>query len=164
MKTLWLLRHAKSAWNTDAPTDHERPLAKRGHRDAPAIGAWLAQREVQIDRVACSTATRACQTLEGVRRNLTIDDNAVTFTDAIYHAGTRELLSVIHAATHAENSLLLIGHNPGLDSLLIAYCGRDLPLSPSGKLMTTAALAQIELDGWQARQGRLSNLIRPKEL
>ncbi len=164
MKTLWLLRHAKSAWNTNAPSDHQRPLAKRGRRDALAIGAWLAARDVRLDRIACSTAIRTRQTLAGVRRNYSVDDTAVIFADAIYHAGSQDLLTVIHAATQAETSLLLIGHNPGLDSVLIGYCGPDLPLSTGGKLMTTAALAQIELDGWQARHGRLLNLIRPKEL
>lgn len=162
MPTLWLLRHAKSAWDTAAPTDHDRPLAARGHRDAPRVGLWLAQQNAVIDAVVCSTATRARQTLAGVSENFSIDGAQIEFSRALYHADVDELLAVVRRA--AAQSLLLIGHNPGFDGLLIKLCGAGLPLTANGKLMTTAALAQIELDHWQADSGRLVELVRPRDL
>ena len=165
MKTLWLLRHAKSAWNTNAPSDFERPLAKRGRRDAPKMGQWLAGKQVTVDRVVCSTATRARQTLKGVCEHWPVASATLTYSDDLYHAGTQTLVTELHGASHAEQSLMLVGHNPGLDSLLVRLVGRDqVPQTDNYKMMTTAALAQVELEGWQAKSGRLLALIRPKEL
>lgn len=164
MRTLWLLRHAKSAWDTAAPSDHDRPLSLRGQRDAPRVGQWLARQDAVFDSIVCSTAARARETLAGVGENFSIDDTHVEFSGALYHAAVRELLAVVRRAADATQSLLLIGHNPGFDSLLINLCGTELPLTDSGKLMTTAALAQIELADWRADSGRLIELIRPRDL
>ncbi len=163
MKTLWLLRHAKSAWNTDAPTDFERPLAPRGQRDAPRVGTWLADHSVEVALTLCSPAMRTRETFNGLcERWQGCAD--VRFESTLYHAGVADLLSLLHGTPTGVEQQMLIGHNPGLDGLLVRFCGDQAPRTSKGKLMTTASLAGIELKGWQAKRGRLRHLIRPREL
>jgi len=165
MKSLWLLRHAKSAWDTDAASDFERPLAKRGHRDAPRVGCWLRENQVDVDRIVCSSALRARQTLEGLQKHWISGVTRVEYSDVLYHAGTEDLLRQLHRGSQAEQSLMLVGHNPGFDNLLMRLVEqRILPLTAKGKLMTTAALAHLQLSHWQAKSAQLMVLVRPKEL
>jgi phosphohistidine phosphatase len=162
MKTLLLLRHAKSSWKDGELDDHDRPLNKRGKRDAPRMGKLLAEESLLPDLILCSSAKRCRKTAEhviaasGYRGETRI-------TGELYDAGAAKLLEVISAATDDPDRVLLIAHNPGLEELLEALVGVYTPL-------TTAALAQIELPvrRWQElgekTRGRLIKLWQPREL
>ena len=93
-RQLIIMRHAKSAWDTDAATDFERPLAKRGQRDAPRMGAWLQEQGIVPDFVVSSPAKRARQTVLKVCKPLGVKKKKIHWDARIYGAGAEELLEV----------------------------------------------------------------------
>ncbi|MBI4006626.1 MAG: phosphohistidine phosphatase SixA [Gammaproteobacteria bacterium] len=165
---LMIMRHAKSDWSSDAAADFERPLSKRGCRNASQMGAWLEEQNVVPDRIVCSPATRTKMTAQIVCNQLGKKAPGITWDDRIYEAGIEDLLDVISEHGRYANCLLLIGHNPGLDALL-NFLSKEKPQpDDNGKLMTTAAIAVLNYDSSPIRTGhrsaRLAKLIRPKEL
>jgi phosphohistidine phosphatase len=167
-RRLMLLRHAKSDW-PDVP-DRDRPLAKRGRRDAPRIGRWLHDRGYLPDTVVCSAARRTRQTWELVAPELG-GSPSVTFEPRAYAASAQALLYLAHELSGRYRAALLIGHNPGLAELASslaepsAWNGR---ISPDGLRFPTAAVAILEFDGpWPALspgQARLVDYIVPADL
>lgn len=119
-RQLYILRHAKSAWDTDAASDFERPLAKRGERDAPAMGAWMKETGRRPDHVVSSPAKRAKQTVIQVCRAMDIKKGEIHWDDRVYGADTEDLLAVLSDVPSKAKSVLLVGHNPGLE-LLFSY-------------------------------------------
>ncbi len=139
-----LLRHAKSAW-PDVP-DQDRPLAKRGRRDAPVIGRWLREHGYLPEVVVCSAARRTRQTWKLVAAELG-GSAAVTFEPRAYAATALTLLYLVRELPAASRSALLIGHNPGVSDL-----AASLTASPDGAAapvpsFPTAAVAILELAG-----------------
>ena len=115
-RTLVLLRHAKSSWDTDEP-DHERPLAPRGRRDAKAVGRYLVANGLRPDVVLCSTALRTRQTWDqAVKGGAEAGD--VRYLDEIYDASVTELVEVLRDAPPDAASLVLLGHAPGIPRLM----------------------------------------------
>ncbi len=167
-RELLLLRHAKSDWGSDALTDFARPLAKRGQNDAPKIGAWLYQEGLVADHVVSSPAERARQTAIKVCEPLAFEVERIVWDPAIYEAGTAELLGVLARCPQQTARVLLIGHNPGFDELLHYVVGETLEVPEDGKLMTTAAVARLEMpDDWKTLAlgcARLLSLTRPRSL
>ncbi|GAB4350927.1 MAG: histidine phosphatase family protein [Gammaproteobacteria bacterium] len=162
------MRHGKSSWDAPVKRDFDRPLAKRGRRDAPRVGDWMADNGHVPDEVICSPALRARQTAEAVMERLDLPREKIRFDERIYAATLPALLAVLADCPRQRDAVLLVGHNPGLDELCQFLCGEPLPRTPDGKLMTTAALAVIELppswDDLSAGDGRLIVLMRPKSL
>ena len=145
-RRLILLRHAKSAW-PDVP-DRDRPLAKRGRRDAPKIGRWLREHGYLPDTVICSDARRTRQTWDRVARELG-GSPSVTFEPRAYAASALTLLYLVRELPASCHAALLIGHNPGVSELasnLIETNGDDTPGSP-GLRFPTAAVAVLEFSG-----------------
>jgi CHAD domain-containing protein/phosphohistidine phosphatase SixA len=167
-RTLLVLRHAKSSWDSDAPGDFARPLAGRGRKDAPRIGTWMKRHQLLPDHVVSSPALRARETTEAVCAGLEYPAQRIQWDKRLYLADLDTLLQVIHECPRKRHALLLVGHNPGMDELVEFVCGPQLPCTDNGKLMTTAALAVIELqDSWDklaGHRGLLRNLVRPREL
>lgn len=163
-----LIRHAKSDRDADAANDFDRPLAKRGRMAAKQLGAWMKERNIFPDYFISSPALRARQTVLTMCGALQIDAAHVFFDDRLYLADVNVLLSILPECPKEASSVLLVGHNPGLEDLLTYLCGEDLPISSNGKLMPTAALAQIILpDIWQAlkrKSGQLIAITRPKDI
>ncbi|MFJ5773773.1 SixA phosphatase family protein [Streptomyces sp. NPDC093094] len=124
LRRLVVLRHAKSAWPEGVP-DHERPLASRGRRDAPAVGRALVEADCLPDLAVCSSAVRARQTWElasaewGTPPPLRVDRR-------LYAAGVEELLAVVRETPSQVRTLLLVGHNPGLEDLILTLAAGDL--------------------------------------
>ena len=112
MKTLYLLRHAKSSWNFDELSDQERPLNDRGRDDAPRMGQALAKRGIRPDAVVSSPAVRAMTTAVLVARELQYPHDKIVVEPDIYGADVDGLLTIIHNLPDAANSVLLVGHNP----------------------------------------------------
>jgi len=168
MRELWLLRHAKSAWNSDAPTDFERPLNKRGRSDAPRLGNWMKRRGLVPDGVFSSDAVRARQTAQRLLRGLAIESLKICYDHGLYLASRGDLVAFVQTLPSCFQRPLIIGHNPGLDELVEFLCGPRLPLTDDGKLMTTASLACIGVSGeWPDLQpggGTLRELTRVRDL
>jgi phosphohistidine phosphatase len=120
MKTLTLVRHAKSSWGDPALADRDRPLNERGLRDVAAMGQRLAQRGARPDLLLASPATRALTTAEHLAKALGIKRKDIVVDDRLYAAAANELLAVIHALGNEPQRVMLVAHNPGLTDL--AHC------------------------------------------
>ena len=162
MKILLLLRHAKSSWKDESLADQDRPLAKRGLRDAPLLGKLLNDANLLPDLILSSTARRARQTVELVTEAAGYSGE-VSWLDDLYAAAPEEILELLNALPAYYTTVMVVGHNPGLEELLAL-------LTDQVDSLTTAALAQIDLpvDGWDQvtdeTQGKLVNIWRPREL
>lgn len=168
MNELLILRHAKSAWNTDAPSDFERPLSKRGERDAPRVGRFMASKDLVPDYVISSPARRARQTVVAVCEQLGIEEDSIHWDERIYHSTTGSLMDVLSESPGDAQRVLIAGHNPGLENLLRTLCDHVIPTPQDFKLMPTAALAHLEIPApWSELDGgtaRLLSLTRAKSL
>jgi len=162
---LLLLRHAKSAWDTDAPDDFERPLAKRGMKDALRMGQWMHGEGVAPDYVLSSPAVRARETSYRVGKELGISKKDIHFDRRLYAADVKTLLEVLADCPKGRKNVMLVGHNPGMAELL-AYLWGDKTVTPEdGNLMPTATLARLKLpDDWSWLEngcGQAVSITRP---
>lgn len=163
MKTLLVLRHAKSSWDDASLDDRERPLNARGRRDAPRMGDLIRDTRLMPDLIITSDAVRAHTTARaaadaaGYRRDLVVEP-------LLYHADPEDIVAVLQALGDGNaRSVMIVGHNPGLEDFVAQLTGEshDLP---------TAALVQLTLpiDAWRsltlATRATLVDLWRPKEL
>ncbi|WP_242471080.1 SixA phosphatase family protein [Thiocystis violacea] len=163
-----LLRHAKSDWESLVSTDFERPLAKRGKSDAPKVGAWLYREGLVPDHVVSSPAERARQTAAKVCKRLDFKKKRIIWDEDLYEAGLPALLGVLSRCPEQAVTVLIIGHNPGLEELLMYLVGEDLEHPDDGKLLPTATVARLEMpDDW-SRLGpgsaQLVSITRPRSL
>lgn len=120
-----MLRHAKSDWPAGVP-DKDRPLAKRGRRDAPAAGRWLAEHVGRIDLVVHSDARRTTETWSAVDDGFTAAGGSVRKVKAssrVYDASSEALLDVLRAVPDDVGTVLLVGHNPGVQDLVVSLAG-----------------------------------------
>lgn len=169
-RELLLLRHAKSAWDTDAPNDFERPLAKRGVKDAPRVGKWLHTCNLRPDAMVCSPARRNYETGLAVARELHVEAAAIQFDRRLYEAPLSVLQEVVRGLPDAWHRVLVVGHNPGLDNLLMWCCpsAEVEATRDEGKLLTTGAVVRIAVPGnwaqFSANSCRLLILVRPRDL
>lgn len=114
MKTLTLLRHAKSSWKDSSLIDHDRPLNKRGKRDLPVMGERLQQAGIRPSLILSSTAVRAWTTAKGIANEISYPIEFLQREQRLYHAGERRIIEVLAEQDDAFNSIILVGHNPGL--------------------------------------------------
>ena len=161
MKTLYILRHAKSDWSDGGLPDYERPLNKRGRIAAPLMGEVLKNSGFQPETIISSPAVRAKQTAEAVRDAAELK-GTINYDSRIYEARPQTLLQVIAEIDDAHESAMIVGHNPGLEGLIKILTGEL-------QTMPTAALAVIDLDisHWSeaiAATGKLRELLRPREM
>lgn len=161
MKTLFLLRHAKSSWNDASLTDFERPLNERGQNAAPLIGEFMRRQKLRPNLILCSPAERARQTIALVSQAAAFKAE-LRYDERIYAATRARLSAVVSQIDEGVGKVLLVGHNPGLEELIESLTGEVLR-------MPTAALALITLniERWaETREqcGQLIQLVKPKEL
>lgn len=162
MKTLLILRHAKSDWADARLSDHDRPLNKRGKTDAPRMGELLREHDLIPDLIVSSTALRARQTAELVAEGCGYEGE-ILLTRDLYLAGPEEYLESIHLHAEDEATVMVVGHNPGMEDLVGA-------LTKESVTMTTANLAQVSLPikYWgelrETTKGKLIHVWRPKEI
>lgn len=117
MKTLFLIRHAKSSWNDTALPDRDRPLDARGKRDAPNMGKRLAKRDVKPDLIVSSPAMRALMTAQLIANELDYKFKDIVVDDRLYAVTADDLLKVVHKLGDKKGSVMLFGHNPELSEL-----------------------------------------------
>lgn len=161
MKTLLILRHAKSSWKDDTLPDHDRPLNRRGQGDAPEVGKRLRNEDLIPDVVLSSSARRAHQTAEAV-----VDECGCTgeiqLSAELYGGGPEAYLEALRNLPGSVDCALVVGHNPDLEELVDILTGESVRLP-------TAGLAHLELDiqDWQdlndEEQGKLINLWTPRD-
>jgi phosphohistidine phosphatase len=142
--TLILLRHGKSDWSGDSP-DLERPLAGRGRRQAPEAGRWLATNIHSIDVALVSSAARTRSTWELVAAELAAPPRA-RVDDRLYAATLEELLTVVRQLPDDLGTVVIVGHNPGMEDLVSCLTGEEVP-------MTTSSIAVVDLAGSWAQAG-----------
>jgi len=162
MKTVLLMRHAKSSWKDEKLKDRERPLNKRGHRNAPQMGELLLEKELVPQVILCSSAVRARQTAEAVIEATRFDGD-VRYNDSLYMAEADEYLKALYKLPDEVERVMIIGHNPGLESLLPLMTGLI-------EALPTAAIAylSVPIKSWKElkkdHEAELVALWRPKEL
>jgi len=160
-KTLLILRHAKSSWKDTSLADFDRPLNGRGKRAAEVMGRFIKREKIKPDLVLASPALRARETVKLVLKAAKLDPE-VKFDELIYGAGVVELMKAISEVGPGVETLLLVGHNPGMEQLLHLITGQV-------ERVPTATLAKIDcgIDKWAdiaKAKGSLLLLVRPKEL
>jgi len=167
-RQLLIMRHAKSDWDADDGSDFDRPLSKRGIRNINAMSVWLMNNHLLPDKIVSSPARRAKQTSSLLMNGVKMDEHSIIWDEKIYEASLGDLLTVIDSHSEDVRRLLIVGHNPGLDRLVMYLAKNDPEFTSSGKLMTTAAIAVMDYgDGiisTQDRSAMLIDLMRPKEL
>lgn len=162
MKTLILMRHAKSTWKEKKAEDYDRPLSKRGRKDAPRMGELLKENNLLPDLIIASSAVRNRETTELVIESMGYRGNVFLYGD-LYMGEVDVYISHLHQVADNVNTLLLIGHNPSLDCILQLLTGKV-------ETLPSAAVAHIQLpiESWKDLQfepvGTLVNFWKPKEI
>ncbi len=170
MKTIYLLRHAKSSWNDASFPDLQRPLAPRGRKAAPRMGTHMTRHGLVPDRVLCSAARRAVETWQALALPLR-DETPVEIREDLYHASPGTILEVLRELPAEVDSVLLIGHNPTLEELALALAGsgEQEALEDLERKYPTGAMAILDFPVQEWREvregtGWLRAFIRPKDL
>jgi phosphohistidine phosphatase len=169
MKTLTLLRHAKSGWDDPVSRDFDRPLNPKGQRAAAIVGRHMKTLGLAFDHVVASPAARVVETLGHVGRGYG-SDLAAAWDQRIYLASPATLLDVVHDLPPQAERVLLAGHNPGLEELVLLLVPDDGALRGEVEAkFPTASLAEIRFDGagWEdvrPGEGTLVRFVRPRDL
>ena len=162
VKTLYVLRHAKSSWKDADIPDHDRPLNKRGKGDAPRMGRLLREQDQVPDLIVSSTARRTRDTVASVIDESGYDGD-VEYSEDLYAAGPEAYIEILQTLPDHFGRVMVVGHNPGLEELVAM-------LTDEWVRMPTAALVEISLDidRWEEIDydplGKLVNVWRPKEI
>lgn len=163
---LLLMRHAKSDWSAEV-ADYDRPLKKRGRRNATRMGLRLVEQDTLPDRIVASPARRAQQTAERVCDAIGLPGSFIHYDERIYEASVEDLVQLLQEQNDKYRRILLIGHNPGLEHLLIHLCSR-VAIPDDGKLLPTASLARLLIyHDWSELEqdaARLQSITRVKSL
>jgi len=167
-RELLILRHGKSDWSTDAPSDFERPLAARGRKAVKRMGRWLREQRLLPDHIVSSPARRAKQTTLRACKFAGIAKPPVSWDQSIYEAGVPDLLRVLAQCPQDSQRVMIVGHNPGFEDLVAYLGGEGTEIPPNGKLMPTAAVAHLHLpDQWDSLERGCAidlSITRPRAL
>ena len=174
MKTVFLLRHAKSDWDDPTLKDHDRSLSERGRAAAPKIGAYIKSKRYKPETILCSTARRTVETYDLIKGAIG-EGSKVKFEESLYLAELRHLLERLKWLDDELKSAMIIGHNPGMEQLANA-----LPHAPKTEAeeklhkrmrekFSTCAFAVIKLPvkAWRDVKpgiGTLADFVRPRDL
>lgn len=162
MKYLFLLRHAKSSWSDSILSDRDRPLNKRGKRDAPDTAKRLASQEIQPELIVSSPAVRALTTAQTMAEALGFHAQDIRLEDRIYEASTTQLLTIIRELDDQCDRIMLVGHNPGFTDLLNQIDNVRIDNVPTCGLATLS----FNVNSWAAAditQATLVNFDYPKQ-
>jgi phosphohistidine phosphatase len=162
MKTLLILRHAKSSWKHDDLADHDRPLKKRGEQAAALMGELIRKHDLTPQRILSSTARRALKTAKLIAEACHYEEQIIA-TRAFYQAEPEDIVEVLRTLDDADERVMIVGHNPDLEMFLESLTG-------AMESLPTAALAQVTLpiDSWKELEedtpGKLVHLWVPSTL
>ncbi|TWT82797.1 phosphohistidine phosphatase [Planctomycetes bacterium CA13] len=140
-RRLILMRHAKSDWSNAGLSDHDRPLNRRGQRDAPRMAGWLGSIDCWPDKVLCSSAVRTCETLELLKDEFETDP-VICFSNLLYCATAATILDVIRSESGEARTLLLIAHNPGISELASHFSDQFIGMSTAAMVVFETSISQ----------------------
>lgn len=168
VRYLYLLRHAKSSWDSPSMEDHERPLAPRGRKAMKAMARHIRKADVRPELILCSSATRARGTLERVLPALPAT-TPFEVEDALYTFDADEVLARLRRVPAGVGSVMVVGHNPALQDLTLRLAGDGAPLERVRSKLPTGALATLRIPratwrGLRAGSAELVALVTPKDL
>ena len=146
MLQLTLIRHAKSSWDNPALSDFDRPLNKRGMKNAPLMGKIISKRGLVFDRIVASPALRAITTAHLIAGKQGFPEQDIQQRDELYDASVDELLDCVHSLDNQYASIALVAHNPGLTSLCNYLSGESIANLPT----CAVAVIEFDLDDWRA--------------
>ena len=163
MKKLFVVRHAKSSWDFPELDDYDRPLNKRGKKNAPEMGKRLAKKQLRPEKMITSPAKRAAATARRIAEEISFPTSKIEKESLMYHGSTRSMISVIQGAGDKVGTLMIFGHNPGLTDLVNYLSGSDIYNIP------TCGIAEIDFDvsSWQEvdkNTGKLISFDYPKKM
>jgi phosphohistidine phosphatase len=161
MKTLYLLRHAKSSWKDETLSDVERPLNDRGRKASKAIGGFLKNENIVPDLVLSSPAVRARQTTDIVMEAAKLESD-LRFDERIYEASAQRLMEVLKQIDRSKKAVLLVGHNPGLEDFLELLTG-NVETMPTGTL-SKVVLTASNWTAIEGKAGKLAWIVTPKHM
>ena len=155
MKTLTLVRHAKSSWSDTRLSDGDRPLNKRGKRDAPVMGKRMVEHDIRPSLIISSPAKRAWSTAKLVAAEISYPIEFLQREDSLYHASIDEILGVIVAQDNRFNNMMIVGHNPGMTDF-----ANFLSPGLTNNLPTAGVVSlQIDQDDWNLYQQPKTELL-----
>jgi phosphohistidine phosphatase len=168
VRTLYLLRHAKSSWDDPSLADHDRPLAPRGIHATPYVADHLHQVGIVPDVVLCSSSRRTRETLDLLGGAIP-SDTEVHVEEELYHATADALLDRLRTLPDSTQRAMLIGHNPAMQHLAVLLAASGQHLERMARKFPTAALATLDaaIDGWTelaAGCAELAGFVRPDDL
>ena len=155
MKTLTILRHGKSSWNDTGLTDRERPLNHRGEKDAPAMGARINAAGIRPSLIMSSPAVRAWTTAKIVAKEISYPIEFLHREEEIYLADVKRLLDLLARQDNAFNSVMIVGHNPGLTEFANYLMPEITDNIPTCGLVAL----NIETDDWELRSQKKAELV-----
>lgn len=166
-RELFIMRHAKSDWSQNC-SDFDRPLNKRGVRNAKRMGEWIKNLPLTPQKILVSPANRALSTAHLFCSAASIEQTAIQIIPEIYNASEEHLYQVLRQVPDKVESVCIIGHNPAIEGLLESLSTNDIPLAEGGKLLPTASIAHLTIQTpWSdlaPNQGLLHSITRPRSL
>ena len=144
MKTLYIVRHAKSSWDDPGLDDFDRPLNERGEKDAPRMGKRLKEREVTVDLMISSPARRAFKTCKAIAKVLGYPVDKIKTEMKIYHAGEESILSVLKLIKDPNNVVMIFGHNPGLTEFANSLLNETIMNIPTAGVVA----GKLNIESW----------------
>jgi len=155
MKHLYIVRHAKSSWDSPGLDDYDRPLNSRGKKNAPEMGQRLAKRQVMPDAIITSPAKRAYTTAKKIAAEIPFPRANIQKEPLFYHGSTSDMISILQSVSDDIETLMIFAHNPGLTDLTNFLSGSDIYNIP------TCGIAEIEFNvsSWAKVGGDTGNLV-----
>lgn len=156
MRTLFLIRHAKSSWADPGMSDFDRPLNKRGKMNAPFMGKLLAKENILPDLIISSPAKRAITTAKKIAKEINYKNENILLNEKIYEASEKTLLKIINEISDKNKTVFMIGHNPGFTALLNYLTEENISNIP------TCGIVEInfEIDSWKEVSNGMGKLVR----
>jgi phosphohistidine phosphatase len=163
MKTLLLMRHAKSSWKSDAQNDHDRPLNKRGYQDSPKILKYLQQENLLPEMVISSTATRTRETWKHMQQAIS-NIVPIQYSKSLYHGALTDIQNQVVLLGSGYNRIMVLGHNPGWENAVKTLCDTSIEMTTANVVILT-----IEEETWrsafsQTGEWNLVDHIQPRKL
>ena len=159
MKRIIVMRHAKSSWKDATLDDHDRPLNKRGRKDSPKMGRALKKLGWVPEQVLSSTSQRTRETWQGMADQFGETNIEVRWLDTFYHGGPRDVLQQLSQLDDEVSSVLLLGHNPGWESVVETLCDEPVRMTTAN-----AVLLESSSSDWKTASYSFVDVLRPKEL
>jgi len=145
MKYLYLIRHAKSSWDHPELSDHDRPLSKRGKRDAPLMAKVLKKKNIRPDLILSSTAKRAIDLAYIIAEELNYKKKKILASKSLYLADIDEMLSAVRDADDEAEIVFMLGHNPGITEFANSLCNYDIDNIPTSGIFCV----EFEVRKWK---------------